>query len=108
VSGHIVVTTTAGSPGEAEALAQVLLEARLAACVQLGQVSSRYLWQGEIVRDNETLLTIKTRADLFEAVVAAIRERHSYENPEIIAVPVIAGSDAYLTWIDDNTGSPLK
>jgi periplasmic divalent cation tolerance protein len=104
VTGAIVVSTTAGSTDQAETIAQALLDRRLAACVQLTPIASRYLWQGEIVRDDEILLLIKTRTDLFDEVAAAIRAAHSYETPEIIATSVIAGSDDYLKWLAASTG----
>jgi periplasmic divalent cation tolerance protein len=104
VTAAIVVSTTAGSMDQAQAIAQALLEQRLAACVQMTPVSSRYLWQGEIVSDDEVLVLVKTRADLFGEVAAAIRAAHSYETPEIIATSVVAGSDDYLKWLAASTG----
>ena len=104
MTGAIVVSTTAGSMDQAEAIAQVLLDAQLAACVQLTPIASRYLWQGQVVRADEILLLIKTRAALFDQIVAAIRAAHSYETPEIIATSVSAGSDDYLKWLAASTG----
>ena len=104
MTGAIVVSTTAGSMDEAEKIAQALLEARLAACVQLAPISSRYVWKGQIVREDEVLLLIKTREALFEPVAAAIRAANSYETPEIIATSVIAGSNDYLEWLAASTG----
>jgi periplasmic divalent cation tolerance protein len=104
MTGAIVVSTTAGSMDQAEAIAQVLLDGQLAACVQLTPIASRYLWQGQVVRADEILLLIKTRAGLFDEVAAAIRAAHSYETPEIIATSVSAGSDDYLKWLAAGTG----
>ena len=104
MTGAIVVSTTAGSMDEAETIAQALLERRLAACVQLAPIASRYLWEGETAREDEILLLIKTRAALFDEVAAAIRAAHSYETPEIIATSVSAGSHDYLKWLAESTG----
>ena len=89
---------------EAEAIAARLLEKRMAACVQLAPIASRYVWKGEVARDDEVLLSIKTRSALFEAVRAEILALHSYETPEIIALQVVAADAEYLAWIAENTG----
>ncbi|MDB5454090.1 MAG: divalent-cation tolerance protein CutA [Caulobacteraceae bacterium] len=107
MTGAIVVSTTAGSAKEAEAIADVLLEQRLAACVQMIPIESRYAWQGEVARASEVLLLVKTQAPLFDKVAAAIRAVHSYETPEIIATTVSAGSADYLRWIADSTGDVI-
>lgn len=102
----IVVQTTTATPEAAEALAAALLAERLAACVQIAPIRSRYLWKGEVQREEEQLLAIKTRADLFEAVRARIRGLHGYETPEILALPVTAVDADYLAWVEDVTGRP--
>ena len=99
----ITVLTTTASADEAKALATALVERRLAACAQSLPIMSCYAWQGEIRHDAEILLLIKTRRELYERVEAAIRELHSYETPEIVALPLVAGSSAYLDWIQDST-----
>lgn len=99
---HLQVLTTAGSEQEAEALATALVERRLAACVQvIGPVASTYRWQGEVERAREWQCLAKTRADRYPEVEAAIRELHSYDEPEIVATPIVAGSPGYLRWIDE-------
>lgn len=98
-----IIQCATGSAAEAEAITQALLEGRLAACVQLTPVRSRYVWKGEIVRDDEVLLAIKTRADLFEAVRAKIRALHSYETPEILATAVTLVDADYLAWVAEST-----
>ena len=98
-----VIQCAAASMAEAEAIAARLLEKRMAACVQLAPIASRYVWKGEVQRDAEQLLLIKTRAELFEAVAARIRALHSYETPEILATPVLAGDPAYLAWVGEVT-----
>ena len=100
-SQYCIVFVTAGSQNEASAISSALLEAKLAACVSIGQVGSTYLWQGRICEDNEWQLTVKTAARCWEALEQTIRELHSYEVPEIIALPIVGGSSAYLQWIDD-------
>jgi periplasmic divalent cation tolerance protein len=89
---------------EADQIAEALVQQRLAACVQILPMQSRYRWQGEVVRDNEILLLVKTRADLYPALEAAVLKLHSYQTPEIIQVPVLAGLPAYLDWLRENTG----
>lgn len=97
------IFTTARSETEAEDIARALLEERLAACVQLAPISSRYVWKGALEREEEILLLIKTRASLFEAVRARIRRLHSYETPEVVMVPVTAGDADYLAWLAEST-----
>ena len=98
---HAVVTTTAGSAQEADRIAGALLERRLAACVQMLPVESRYVWKGDVTVDREVLLLVKTRQDRFGEVQAAIAELHSYEVPEILLLPVTAGWPPYLAWLDE-------
>lgn len=99
----VQVLTTAGSEREAERIAAVLVEQRLAACVQIsGPVLSLYRWQGEIEREREWQCLAKTTRARFEAVAAAIAASHSYEEPEIVATPIVAGSPGYLAWIEEN------
>ena len=103
-TGVLQVTTTAGSPEEARAIAGVLLDGRLAACVQvLGPVESRYRWEGRLETATEWLLVVKTAAARYDEVEAAIRAAHSYDVPEILAVPVVGGSQAYLRWVVEET-----
>lgn len=90
-------------PGEdAARIADTLVERGLAACVNvLPGVRSLYVWQGKKEEADEQLLIIKTRRDVFSALEAALRELHPYELPEIVMVPVVAGSADYLRWIDE-------
>lgn len=99
----LVVTTTA-RPQVARIIADHLLNERLAACVQASEVFSSYVWKGEVQRQPEVLLTIKTRRQLYARVESAIRAVHDYETPEILATLVVEGSDDYLRWIDEVTG----
>jgi len=98
----IVLTTTASQP-EAEALARQVLDARLGACVQLQPVTSLYRWQGEVCSGPEWQVAIKTRQALFAALSRFIAERHAYETPEIVKVPIINGAPGYLRWLDEQT-----
>ena len=103
---HIQVVTTTALREEAERIARELVETRLAACVQIvGPISSTYRWQGKIETDEEWQCWAKTRGDLFARVEEAIRRIHPYEVPEILAVPVVAGSARYLAWLDAQTVS---
>jgi len=102
MSGFIVVYVTAASADEAEQLAQALVSEKLAACVnRIKSVRSVYRWQGQVEQSDEELLIIKTRKELFSAVEKRVRELHSYSVPEVIALPVIAGSAGYLSWMRD-------
>ncbi|MEG4066535.1 divalent-cation tolerance protein CutA [Microcoleus sp. Pol11C2] len=94
-----VVLVTVASEAEAENLAKSLVEHKLAACVSLSPIRSIYTWQGEIHSESEWQLVIKTDLAKFKALKTKVQELHSYEVPEIIAIPIIAGSDAYLNWL---------
>ena len=101
---HIVVLVTASSREEADKIAQGLLEEKLAACVNIVEgLESRFWWQGKIDSAKELLLIIKTRKTLFNKLAKKVRSLHSYTVPEIIAIPIISGSKAYLDWINDCT-----
>ncbi len=107
MSTYLQVITTTALREEAERIVRELVEARLAACAQIvGPITSTYRWQGKIETSEEWQCWIKTRGELFEQVEQAIRRIHPYEVPEILAVPVVAGSASYLAWIDRETTSP--
>ena len=96
----IVVMMTAASLGEASRIAEMLIGARLAACVQiLPEIESVYRWQGEVKREKEILLLAKTVASRFDELESKVRAMHSYETPEIVAVPVTDSSAPYLEWL---------
>jgi periplasmic divalent cation tolerance protein len=100
----VVVMITTGSREEAERVALALLEARLAACVNLlPRVTSLYWLEGKIDRSEEVLLLVKTRRALFPQLVETVRTVHSYDVFEAIGLPIQAGSDDYLRWIEENT-----
>ena len=99
----VVVLLTAASGEEAARLAEMLVGARLAACVQiLPGVESVYRWEGEVRREPEVLLLAKTTAGRSPAIEREVRALHSYETPEIIALPVVAASAPYLEWLVAN------
>ena len=97
---YILVLCTCPSQQDAEVIATVLIEEQVAACVnQLPDIKSHYRWAGRVKHDDEILLLIKTSADLFERLEKTIKTHHPYETPEIIAIPIVAGSADYLAWI---------
>jgi periplasmic divalent cation tolerance protein len=100
-SNYGVVLVTAGSQQEASAIATSLVKSQLAACVSLMPIHSIYTWQGELHQEQEWQLLIKTDLSKFQTLEAKIRELHSYEVPEIIALPILAGSRPYLNWISE-------
>lgn len=102
---HIVVLTTTSTEGQAQALAHSLVEVRLAACVHIEPLRSVYRWKGEVCDEPEWRLAIKTTAERFEALERHIKERHSYETPEIVRIEIDGGSREYLRWIDESVGS---
>ena len=102
----IQISTTVDSEDAARELASRLVDARLAACVQvLGPIVSTYRWENRVETAAEWLCLIKTRADRFPDVEEAIREHHPYDVPEIVACPIVHGSDPYLQWIVDSVMS---
>ena len=102
-SDPIVVLITAPNREEAIRLADMLVGAHLAACVQIfPEMESVYRWEGKIERQPEILLLIKTTRDRFDELEREVRALHSYDTPEIVAVPIVAGSEPYLRWLRDN------
>lgn len=101
---HLLVINTCPDLDTARRLAERLVRARLAACVNIvPQVHSVYEWKGELQQDPECLLYIKTRTERYNALEATLRAHHPYELPEIIAVPISTGLAPYLAWIDQQT-----
>lgn len=98
------VQTTTDSRAEAMELAQGAVEARLAACAQVaGPVASAFWWEGEVERAEEWTVLLKLPADRFDELADFLVERHSYDEPEIIALPIVAGTANYLDWIAQET-----
>jgi periplasmic divalent cation tolerance protein len=106
VRERILVLCTVGSDEDAELIARQLVERQLVACVNVvPRVISIYRWKGRIERDEERLLLIKTRGERFEALREAIVALHPYECPEIVALPIDAGHEPYLAWLDAAVGA---
>jgi len=99
---YLVVFITTANAVEAHRIANILISERKAACINIvPQVHSRFWWQGKIDSADETLLIVKTKASLLDQLIGLVKENHSYEVPEIIALPIMGGNQDYLKWIDD-------
>ena len=98
--GYCMIMTTCSDAAAAAGIVDALIAERLAACIQTMPVGSTYRWKGEVAREQETLLMIKTTSARYAAVEARIRALHPYEVPEILQVPVTAGFAPYLRWVD--------
>jgi periplasmic divalent cation tolerance protein len=105
----VVVFMTAANGEEAARLAELLVGANLAACVQImPEIESVYRWQGKVERQSEVLLLAKTSRAKFAELEREVCAIHSYETPEIIAVPIVAGSKAYLEWLEQTINPELR
>ncbi len=101
---YILVFTTVEKREDADRIASSVVNKRVAACAQiLGPIHSTYWWKGKVEQAEEWLLMMKTRQDLFSSLEKEIRAVHPYEVPEIIALPIVAGSASYLQWIEAET-----
>jgi periplasmic divalent cation tolerance protein len=98
---HVVVQVTTGNREEAERIARTLVEQRLAASGQVAPLHTWYRWQGRVQEADEHLVSLFTRRDRFDAVARAVRALHGYELPQIVAVPLVAGTPELLRWIDE-------
>jgi len=109
MKSYIQVSTTTETREQAQTIAQHLVEAKLAACVQiLGPITSIYRWKGKVENAQEWLCLIKTKDELFDKVETAIKNLHPYETPEIIAIQIVKGSKEYLQWISEKTENKTK
>jgi periplasmic divalent cation tolerance protein len=103
VTDKVVIMVTAASQRECRKIARHLVEAKLAACVNITQpIESLYRWKGKLATDKEYLMLIKSTRDLFPQIKAGISKIHSYHTPEIICLPIIDGSRNYLQWLSDS------
>ena len=103
-SGFIQVQVTFPTEESALTMAASLVEQRLAACAQVfGTIRSVYVWDGVREESTEILLLAKTKASLFDELAQAVRAGHPYQCPQIVALPIVAGTPDYLQWVDDNT-----
>jgi periplasmic divalent cation tolerance protein len=101
---YIQVSTTVERKEDADRIAKILVERRAAACAQvIGPIRSTYWWKGRLEEATEWLCVMKTREDLYADLEASLKAAHPYEVPEIVAVPVTKGSEAYLRWIEEET-----
>ncbi|KPK96482.1 MAG: hypothetical protein AMJ95_14040 [Omnitrophica WOR_2 bacterium SM23_72] len=100
---YIVILITASNKKEARRIALALIKKRLASCVNiLGLVTSLFWWKGKIDKANEALLVAKSKKEKLAKIVTCVKSLHSYQVPEIIALPIIGGNSAYLKWIDES------
>ena len=101
---EVVVFVTTSSKEEGEKIGRYLVENRLAACANiLPGVTSIFFWEGKICREEESLVVLKTKRELFQRLSEEVRKLHSYSVPEIIAIPLVEGASSYLEWIRKNT-----
>jgi periplasmic divalent cation tolerance protein len=102
---YLVVFITTSSYEEARKIADALVDLKKAACVNIvPKVNSLFRWKGKIEDVEESLMVVKTRAELFPDVVSTVKSIHSYDVPEIIALPIVEGDPDYLTWLKEETG----
>jgi periplasmic divalent cation tolerance protein len=106
MNSPIIILSTTGSEDEASKIAEHLVSNRLAACVNIvPSITSVYRWKGEMNTDREILMIIKTDASRFEEIKSAVRNLHSYETPELIAIPIQQGLQQYLDWITESVSA---
>ncbi|MBF0570435.1 MAG: divalent-cation tolerance protein CutA [Candidatus Omnitrophica bacterium] len=102
---YIIILVTAKDKKEANRIARGLLEAKLIVCANIiDDVQSLFWWQGKIDSSKEVLLVLKTKKSLFKRIMAQVKSLHSYQTPEIIALPIANGSEDYLKWINSSVG----
>jgi periplasmic divalent cation tolerance protein len=108
MTDNLIVFITSGDPAEAAKIAHALVEKRLAACVNIvPQVRSIYRWEAKVVEDTtECLMMVKTSRAHFDAMMAEVQRLHTYQVPEIVAVPIIAGAENYLAWLAASLQQP--
>lgn len=107
MTDKIVVFSTCSTPEEARQIARKLVEARLAACVNVAPgIRSYYRWKGTVEESDECLLVIKSSRDLFDRLRAELEKAHSYEVPEVVALPIVAAAQNYLNWLDTELNAP--
>ncbi len=101
---YIQISTTTEKIADAEKMANLIIDSKLAACVQVnGPAITHYIWKGKKERGEEFIILITTKKGLFPEVEKVIKEVHSYETPEILTIPIVGGSKEYLAWIEKET-----
>lgn len=103
---HVVVQVTCGSSDEAARVAREAVERRLAASAQVGPLRTWYRWKGRVHEADEHLVSLFTRRDRFEALARFVHEHHGYALPQVVAIPLVEGTPAFLRWIDEGCGVP--
>ncbi|MFQ5825176.1 MAG: divalent-cation tolerance protein CutA [bacterium] len=104
MSDEIVIFVTTNSTEEAQQIGNKLVESKLVACVNIvSSVQSIFRWKGELCEEGETLMILKSVRKNIEEIITKVKSLHSYEVPEIIALPIIAGSKEYLNWVHEET-----
>jgi periplasmic divalent cation tolerance protein len=98
---YCLIKTTCATKSEAKKIAQLLLEAKLAACIDISAITSLYSWENKIQEEQKFTLGIKTYSDYYFKIEQLILENHSYQIPQILQLPIIQGYEAYLKWVDD-------
>jgi periplasmic divalent cation tolerance protein len=99
---YVIVFVTTSDSNEAKSLGKTIVKERLAACANvIERISSVYWWKGKLEKSEEALLVLKTKEERVEAVAKRVGELHSYENPEVIALPILKGKQEYLDWIEE-------
>jgi len=100
MTNYCIVITTTDSKTKANTLAEAILNEKLAACIQINEIESRYFWDGKLEQNSEYKLEIKTTKDNLSKLKEFIKTNHSYEVPEIIAIPILDGNREYFEWVD--------
>lgn len=100
---YCIVLSTVGSQQNRDEIIKSLLDAQLAACIQTMPIESHYVWKGEVCSDNEWLLIIKTRKDLYALVEEKVKDLHEYDVAQIVQVPIVDGFNPYLEWLRQST-----
>lgn len=103
MSQYIMITTTFDSKDEADKLMDLLLQQRLVSCCQLSNITSSYHWKGKIEKNEEFLLQMKTKKELYKEIEKVILDNHSYKVPQLVAYDIVEGYSEYLKWIKNET-----
>ncbi|MFB3764077.1 MAG: divalent-cation tolerance protein CutA [Methanotrichaceae archaeon] len=101
---EFIIMLCTAPPGDADKIARALIEEKLAACVNVTQVRSYFVWNGRLSDEREELMIIKTEQRMSDKIKARIKELHTYELPEIIAIPIVGGDERYFEWIGRSIG----
>ena len=103
MNDYIIIQTTFATIEEAKKVIKILIDKRLVSCAQISNIESYYHWKNDVAHEPEFLVTLKTKENLYQKVEQLIKDNHSYETPQIIAIPITKGSKEYLNWIKTET-----